>query len=177
MTTKSKPFGSTGVSVERTKSQIRELLTKWGAKDFKQLEDHEHLQAGVEFKVRMDKEKPNSPWITVRIEMPLPDPNAEEFRFYSTPSGFRKARTGSAATERWQTELRRRWRCLHGSLKQSLINIDTPIRSVIDEFHADVVVPGAGVTVRRATRRAIVQAIETGQLPEFFRRLPAPEEE
>jgi len=176
MTVKAKPFGSTNVSVENTKTQIRNLLTKWGAKDFKQVEDHERLQAGVEFKVRLEKTRRDSPWLTVRIEMPLPDPNAEEFRFFYNHS-VRKERSAAAATEKWQDELRRRWRCLHGSLKQSLVNIDTPIRSVVDEFHADIVVPGTGTTVRRATRAAVLQAIETGQMPPIFRRLSAPEEE
>src|SRR5207247_2305306 len=72
-----KPFGTTTVSPERTKDQIRAEVARWGGEGWRIGEDMDSLTAFIEFRMHKPGGEGNVPpgrWLRIRMYLPLPDP-------------------------------------------------------------------------------------------------------
>lgn len=105
----------------------------------------------------------------VQFRLPLPDPNADEFRY--TPSGSRE-RSPSSRAEAYEQAVRQRWRALLLCVKAKLESVEAGIESLDDAFLAQLVLPG-GVTVGERMAGGLARALASGALPPL---LPTPAE-
>jgi hypothetical protein len=126
----------TEVPVDRSRTELEGLLTKYDATQFAyawQNGEGEAPLVAIAFTIRR---------LVVRIELPMPsftDPKIEK-----TPSG--KRRTVLQRDEAYAQETRRRWRCLVAIVKAKLVAVEDGISTLEREFLADVVLPN-GSTV------------------------------
>jgi hypothetical protein len=139
----------TDVPIDRSKSEIEKVLGRYGADEFAY-----GIKAGralVGF-VAHGKQ--------VRFILPLPDPEAPEFR--KTATG--RARKGNAVNEAFEAEMRRRWRALALVIKAKLEAVSTGIVSFEEEFLPYIVLPG-GQTVAERILPGLEDAYRTGRIP------------
>jgi hypothetical protein len=154
---------STQVSPEKSKAEIEELLRKYGADQFFSGwadgtgEDGGKAALGFRCQGRF-----------VRFVLPLPSKG--ERRFHRHRGSSYLTVSDAAARERWEQEVRRRWRALALVIKAKLEAVSTGITSFESEFLAHIVMPD-GRTVGEHVVPAIATAYETGKpmalLPEF----------
>lgn len=155
---------NTTVAAERTKSDIRKLVTAAGAQGWRAGEDEDRGQAVIEF--RLPAAPPHT--YSVRIRIHLPIPALDEFRL----DGRGRTRTATAQAEAYGQEIRRRWRALHLSLKAKLVAVQEGIFTVEDEFEPHIVIPGTNRTMREHTRHQLQKSLETNTPPSSLPMLP-----
>jgi hypothetical protein len=148
---------ATKVSVEKSRGEIEQILTRWGATSFAYGWQGE--RAAISFTVN-DRQ--------VRFELPLPQPG--ERRFTHTATGQRRA--PAAAQKEWEQGVRQRWRALVLAIKAKLEAVESGISSFEDEFLAWIVLPG-GTTVADHVQPSIAQAYETGVVAPLLALGPA----
>lgn len=154
------PFQDTSVSVDKSRNALRTMVEEWGGTAWKLYEDDsERFIVAIEFILRMEADSDG-----FRIRMVLPLPRPEE---YSTTEVRRTQRSQEALRSALDHEKRRRWRCLFHSVRQKLVNIDTGIAEILDEFEPWVVIPGTDRTVRESTRGAIRKMLGLQSPPEI----------
>jgi hypothetical protein len=151
------PFATgTKVTAERTETQIRSTLRKFGAAKYAYYEDDGHIGFSFEMQDRR-----------VRIVIDLPDPDADEFAFYTAGNQHhtrQETRSEASKLQLWQKECDRRWRALLLSIKAKLVTVSEGIRTFEQEFFYDIVLPN-NQTVGEYVAPQVEQAYLTGKLP------------
>lgn len=153
----------TEVSPEKSKAEIEGLLRKYGADQFVSGwadghgEDGGRAVIGFRCKGRF-----------VRFILPLP--SKSEKRFWKHRGSLYLQVSDSSARDRWEQEVRRRWRALALVVKAKLEAVESRITTFESEFMAHIVMPD-GRTVGEHVTPAIASAYETGKvaglLPDF----------
>jgi len=115
---------NTTVSPEKTQSDIRETLRKYGARKFGVME--EDGKAHVMFEINN---------LMIQLTVELPDVND----FLKTSAG--RSRKKSAANEAHVQAIRQRWRALLLAIKAKLEAIECGISTIEKEFMAFVIMP------------------------------------
>ena len=115
---------STGVSPEKTQSDIRETLRRYGGEGFGIIEKGSTVCVMFEYANLM-----------IRISVGLPDKN----EFKTTETG--RSRKATAANDAYNQAVRQRWRALLLAIKSKLEAIECGISTIEKEFMAFVVMP------------------------------------
>lgn len=140
----------TSVNSDASRAEIERTLRRYGASAFGY--GWEGQQATVMFVLANRR---------IRFELPLPDPDADEFT--RTPARG-NARSADAAEKAYEQAVRQRWRALALVIKAKLEAVEAGISTVEDEFLAFVVLPN-GSTVSQWVQPQIEQSYATGQMP------------
>jgi len=143
----------TSVPIDRSKSEIEHILTRYGAHEFGYA--IRGNRAAVMFSANAKH---------LRFILPLPTRN----EISKTPKG--RQRKNNAQDEMLTKETRRRWRALALEIKAKLESVETGIAVFEQEFLAQIVLPN-GQTVGEAIMPGIEEAYKTGRvkglLPDF----------
>jgi hypothetical protein len=120
----------TTVPVEKSRAEMERILMRYGATGF--FSGYAEGIAMVGFKIdeRM-----------VKIVLPLPDRDSEEFTHYYHAGSCKKALSAEAATKKWEKACRQRWRALCLIVKAKLEAVECGISTIEKEFLADIVMP------------------------------------
>jgi len=127
----------TSVSVARSKAEIEDLLSRYGAGQF--VSGWENGENGVRAVIGFAVINRQ-----VRFELPLPSKNDDEFM--KTPAG-RRRRNPADAEKAWEQACRQRWRALLLVVKAKLEAVESGISTFEEEFLAHIVIPGSGKTI------------------------------
>jgi hypothetical protein len=130
----------TTVPVDRSKAEIERILNRYGAAGFGYMTKGN--QAAIMFLAHGKQ---------IRFILPLPSP--DEFK-----AAYRKS-----ASERYQQELKRRWRAITLAIKAKLEVVQTGITEFEKEFLAYIVLPN-GQTVAETVLPAIEESYRTGKV-------------
>lgn len=147
----------TSVSVERSKGEIEQILTRYGADEFGYAANHE--QAMVQFKAQ-DR----------HVRFIITQPRRDDPLFTHTEKN--KKRTEIQAEKEWEQARRQRWRALALVVKAKLEAVETGITTFEEEFLAHILLPN-GQTVAETAIPALAKAYKTGKMQTL---LPAPGE-
>ena len=128
----------TSVSVSRTKADIEELISRYGAEQF--VSGFKGNTAAIGFTISGRQ---------IRFILPLPDKQAREY-WYTPGRGNR--RTDDAAHTAWEQACRSRWRALYLIVKAKLEAVEAGIST-------------DGRTAGEWLAPQIETAYETGQMP------------
>lgn len=143
----------TNVSSELSRLEIEKTLVRYGASGFAYATQTGRAMIAFMLEGRQ-----------VRFILPLPDINADEFRYTPTK---RIERSEKAQFDAWEQECRRCWRALLLVVKAKLEAIETGISTFDSEFMANIVLP-SGETVGDWMEPQIEKAYLTGQIPEML---------
>lgn len=127
----------TSVPMDRSISEIRTTVRRYGATEFAHMESDE--QAAITFTMKGRR-------ILFRLQMP----NPKDAEFTQTERG--KVRSASVAEATWEQACRSRWRALALVIKAKLEAVEVGIVVFEDEFLANTIPPGASVTFGEAVR-------------------------
>ena len=150
---------STSVSTDASRMEIERTLRRYKAESFAYATNR--TNAVIMFALAERR---------IKFELPMPDPQDEEFTV--TPS-TRRPRSAAAAEAAWEQACRQRWRALALVIKAKLEAVAAGITTVEDEFLAHTVIPG-GATVGELMRPQIALAYSRGEVPEGLLALAAP---
>jgi hypothetical protein len=132
---------TTKVPVERTRHEIEQVLTRYGADQF--ISGWERGRAMLGFRVQNRQ---------VRFELPLPDMSAV---------------TTSRQQQVAEQETRQRWRALLLVIKAKLEAVSSQITTFESEFLAHIVLPN-NLTVGQVMLPRIEEAYKTGKMPKLL---------
>jgi hypothetical protein len=127
----SKKFAeSTDVPVSRTRAELEDLLSRYGATATAIFNSRD--SAAVAFEMHDRK---------IVLKLALPDPEAEEFTH--ARQGYRgvQQRSADGARQAWEKACRRKWRALLLAVKAKLVAVDDGIETFEEAFMAHVVMP------------------------------------
>lgn len=141
---------STKVGEAKTRQEIEALLVRVGAQQFGTVTDFEARQAIIGFKYKN---------LSVKMSIPLPDPNDKQFRY----DGRGYVRPDAKRVELAQAEIRRRWRCLLLALKAKMVATQDGISTFEQEF-MPYFVTATGETIYEVAKPAIEEAKKSGML-------------
>ena len=145
--------GSTDVSTDRSRTEIEKTLARYGADQFMYGWENSRAMIGFRASGKM-----------VRLTLPLPDRNSDEFLL--TPS--RKWRRTAAEIERaYEQAVRQRWRALALVVKAKLEAVETGITTFEAEFLSCIVLPDNS-TVGDSMLPQVEQAYLTGEMPRML---------
>lgn len=142
----------TEVSSDRSRSEIEQTLTRYGADGFMYGWDGPRAMIGF----RMNNRH-------IKFVLPLPDKTDNEFNIYMRGS-VKYRRDASAAQKLWEQACRQRWRALALVVKAKLEAVECGISEFDDEFMANIVLPN-GQLVGQVMRPQIEQTYATGKMP------------
>src|SRR5262245_40303043 len=140
----------TSVSSEKSQSEIRKTVTRYGATKFAFLE--EEGRAAIMFEVSNRR---------IRFVVPMPDPKDDQF--FRIPRRYQR-RSAEAARQKWEQACRQRWRALALAIKAKLEVVESGIATFEEEFLAYVVMPD-GATVGQHVLPNIEKAYITNSMP------------
>lgn len=140
----------TTVPVEKSKAEIETILMRYGATGF--MSEWLDMRAFIQFVVKGRH---------IKFSLPLPDPNAPEFK--ATPVR-KRVRSPEQWHEAWEQACRQRWRALALSIKAKLEAVSVGITTFEEEFLAHIVLPD-GQTVGRWIAPQIESSYKTGDMP------------
>ncbi len=146
----------TNVSVEKSRAELEQILTRFGADCFGYIADKD--KAMIQFRANGKN---------VRFFLPLPDRNAARF----TNINAWRVRSESAARQMWEQECRSSWRTLCLCVKAKLAAVDAKIVSFDEEFLAHIILPD-GRTAGEMMLPQIDNCYRSGQMPAFTLALP-----
>lgn len=153
----------TTVTIERSRAEIEQTLTRFGATGFMSGWDTEQHTALISFRLRGRY---------MRFRLDLPDPNAPEFTVKKiNQSAYRERRTPAQARAAWEQACKERWRALTLLIKAKLAAVESGVVSLDDEFLASVMLPDKR-TVGEWAQPQVQRAYESGNMPPL---LPLPE--
>ena len=141
---------NTTVSPEKTQSDIRETLRRYGAKKFGVME--EDGKAHVMFEI-------NNLMIQLTVELP----NVNDF----TKTKVGRSRKNSAANEAHVQAIRQRWRALLLAIKAKLEAIECGISTIEKEFLAFVIMPD-GKSLSDHVLPKLKDMSQTGKMPRLL---------
>jgi hypothetical protein len=134
----------TTIAVEKTRMEIEQLVTRYGATAF--VSGWQNSAAMIVFEVHGRR---------VRFILPMPS---------GTDAPKRSRPRDSAEVADWiKQETRRRWRCLLLSIKSKLESVATGIESFESEFLAHFVIPSSGETVGEWVGPQLKQLYDCGK--------------
>lgn len=141
----------TSVSADRTKAEIEQTLTRYGADQFMTGWDAASSLAVVQFRMagRM-----------VRLQLPMPV--ASDPLICKTPRGGR--RTENQIQDQLAKETRRRWRALLLVIKAKLTAVTDGISTLEREFLADIILPN-NMTMHEWVGPQVEEAYQTAVMP------------
>ena len=151
----------TTVSPEKSRAEIERLLRRYGADQFVSGWDTGRALIGFRASGRH-----------IRFELLMPDPKAPEFRprrrthtrsRYNPLTQRRETFTVGASGDRYDAEIRRRWRALALVIKAKLEAVATGITTFESEFLAHIVMPD-GRTIGEHVSPQIAAAYESGRM-------------
>lgn len=128
---------NTSVSVARSKAEIEDILSRYGASNFACGSNDDKNQAIIFFRI---KTKQNEQ-LGVRVILPLPDKDDYKTR---KRRGWDIDCTQDEQHKLWEQACRSRWRSLFLVVKARLEACDAGISTIEREFMPDIVVPGTG---------------------------------
>jgi hypothetical protein len=137
---------NTVVPVDRSQSEIKKILTKYGASGFVFGEKPD--AAMVMFEMRERK-------IKFLLPLPILQPSTPS---YNQKKGFFYTQT------KLDQELRRRWRCLVLAIKSKLECVESGISTFEEEFMAHIVLPN-GATVGQVMIPQIERSYTENKMP------------
>ncbi len=152
----------TSVSVEKSRMEIEQTLTRFGAEQFNYAHDHGRGVAMIQFSVRGR---------VVRFILTLPD--KQDRAFTHAKRGYTTVNE-ETAYKRWEQACRQRWRALALCIKAKLAVVEAEITQFEDEFLAHIVLPNEQ-TVGDWLKPQIEQVYLSEQMPRSLLALPAPE--
>jgi hypothetical protein len=147
----------TYVSVEKSKAEIEQTLTRFGADEFQS--GWRSGEAVVAFRCHG--------WF-VRFILALPDKTEE--RFLTTP-GKRRQRSEDDVYRAWEQACRQKWRALALCIKAKLVAVEEGVTTFEDEFLAHITLPN-GRAVREMVSPQLKLAYETKTMPASLLALP-----
>lgn len=152
----------TEVSVEKSKSEIERILTRYGASSFGYAQ--EPGRALVQFKAH-DR--------FVRFILPLPDPEAIEFKYGSRNGNalYGVLRSEDGRAKAYEQACRQVWRALTLVIKAKLEAVQAQITTFEDEFLSHTVLPN-GQTVSEFIQPKVAEAYSSGVMPSSILALP-----
>lgn len=139
----------TQVPVDRSRFQLEVILKKYGANKFAYMSDPDGAVVGFQAHDRS-------------IKFVLPTPPPDDVQFTHNKSGHELSE--KQAQDRWEKEVRRRWRALLLVVKAKLEAVSSGISEFEVEFLPYTVLPG-GQTVAEMTLPKIAKAYSTGKAP------------
>lgn len=140
---------STVVSTERSESEIKRTLLRYGADDVSSGTSSRMGQAFVSF---VYAELPFCMTITI--------PKKDEERFHVTPER-RNKRSEAQALKEWEKECRRKWRVLLLLIKAGLEAVEEGVAKPEQAFMSWLVLPN-GTTVGDHVLPQVTKALESG---------------
>ena len=150
---RSRYAASTDVSTDRSKTEIEKTLARYGDDQF--MYGWETSRAMIGFRSRGKM---------VRLSLPLPDHNSDEFLL--TPS--RKWQRSAPEIEKaYEQAVRQRWRALALVVKAKLEAVETGITTFEAEFLSYIVLPDNS-TVGDSMLPQVEQAYLTGEMPRML---------
>jgi len=148
---------NTSVGIDRSKAEIEKILTRYGADQFISAWQSDPPRAFIGFSIEGRQ---------VKISLPIPDRNSEEFTLTETG----RERSEASAYTAWEQAQRQRWRALALIVKAKLEAVDCGISTIEREFLADVVLSN-GATFGEWAAPQLEAAYTNGKMPPL---LPAP---
>jgi hypothetical protein len=158
----------TTVSSEKSRAEIETLLRRYGADQF--MSGWSGRRAVIGFRAAQRN---------IRFELTLPDPKDPTLQskrrpyrrsYYNSATQRRESTIAGASGDKYEAEVRRRWRSLALVIKAKLEAVSTGITTFEAEFMAHIVMPD-GKTIGEHVTPAIAAAYETGMvrglLPEW----------
>ena len=143
----------TSVSVERTEAAIKKMILRYGATSILCGWSESENMALVGFQFS---------GLPIKILLPLPDKNSDEF----TLTGTGRERNENAAFKAWEQACRTRWRALLLIIKAKLEAIEIGMTTAEKEFMADLVLPN-GDTMFTLVESQIQKIITGGKCPQL----------
>lgn len=144
----------TAVSTDKSLTEIRRTLQRWGADQF--MYGETPTQAMVAFVMRSRQ---------VRLIVPMPDREDKIFKWTSHKPPRR--RTVNQQMEAHEQAVRQRWRALNLVIKAKLEAVEAGISTFESEFAAAIVMPD-GRTVGEHIGPAIEEAYRTNKMPQLL---------
>jgi len=141
----------TGVSVERSEAEIKRTLRRYGADDITTHSSARRRLAFVAFAYES---------LPVKMTIPLPDPDSEEF--WHSPAG-KKKRSPEQARSQWEKACRQQWRVLLLLIKAQLEAIANGVVTPQEAFMPWLLLK-SGRTIYEEMGGGIQGAIESGQI-------------
>lgn len=149
----------TEVAPDKSLREIEQTLSRFGATKFIYMRDDDARRALIGFAVA------GQPF---RVNVPLPDPDAREFRL--TAQGRPRAITARA--EAYQQAVRSRWRAAVLYIKGVLVAVEEGLLTFEQAFVGHALLPG-NVTLAEDVSRQLPAAREAGRIPALMPGLPA----
>ena len=141
---------STEVSTDRSKAEIERILARYGADQF--MSGWEASRAVLGFRINGRQ---------VRIDLPLPDRNSDEFRL--TPSK-KYERSDSDQVKAYEQACRQLWRALALVVKAKLEAVEVGITTFDEEFLSYIVLPD-NTTVGEHLLPQVAKSYLDGSMP------------
>ncbi len=154
MGTKGKYAAATDVSPERSKLEIEQILSKYGASSF--ASGWQGNTAAIIFEAHGR-----------RVKFVLPFPTLEDREVTHRKHDGWQGPTADQKNQRLAQEVRRRWRCLVLAIKAKLEVVESGIATFEEEFLAHIVLPN-GEPVGSWMGPQIQKAYETAQMPSLL---------
>lgn len=142
---------NTAVSSERSRAEIEQILSRYGATAFAYATNSN--KAMIRFQA-FDRH--------IMFVLELPDPKNPEFTHKLGKTYLRKF-SPEESRDKWERACRQKWRCLALAIKGRLESVESKIDTFEDAFLAHIVMPD-GKTVSAHTKDLIETAYQTGKM-------------
>ena len=146
---------NTSVSSERSRAEIEQTVSRYGASGF--MYGWDGGTAVMAFQMHGRR---------IRFDLSMPDRSSRDFT--QTETG--RERSPAQAIKAWEQACRQRWRALALVIKAKLEAVESGITEFEEEFLAHIVLPN-GNTVGRWMLPQVESAYQSGDMPSL---LPAP---
>ncbi|WP_447044038.1 hypothetical protein [Vreelandella sp. H-I2] len=146
---------NTNVSSERSRAEIEQTVSRYGASGF--MYGWDNGTAVMAFQMHGRR---------IRFDLSMPDRNRSDFT--QTETG--RERAPAQAAKAWEQACRQRWRALALVIKAKLEAVESGITEFEEEFLAHIVLPN-GNTVGHWMLPQVESAYSRGEMPPL---LPAP---
>jgi len=148
---------NTEVSVERSQSEIKAIVMRYGAIRYATMDDPETAMVMFEIANRR-----------IRFELPLPDRKADKYTLRKVnQSHYTERRSDVDAYKLWEKDCRQRWRALALIVKAKLEAVETGITTIEREFMANIVLPN-GQVIGDFIAPQLEAVYSTGQMPKMI---------
>ncbi len=145
---------STTVAVGKSKTEIEQIVTRYGADEFGIVSSSK--KAMVVFTLKNG--------LCVKITLPLPD--QDDRAFTHTPAGDTE-RHPDDAHRAWEQSCRSQWRALWLIIKAKLEAVESGITTIEREFFADLLLP-SGQTMQEHVGDDLRLAVKGGHIPKLL---------
>lgn len=124
----------TSVDANKSKAEIEQLLTNYGASAFLVGWISDPPAAAVTFEID---------GMRYRIVIPMPSPSDDDIRYTHANQHSRRRRSEAAIQSALAQARRERWRALLLTIKGQLVAVDLKIKTLAEAFMAEAVVTNA----------------------------------